>query len=105
MSHPLADALTSKAPQSRPEEGETMTIVSRLDYVMADRKISSKELAARLGITPVSLSRMRTGRTKQIRLAILEGLCRELDCQPGDLFVLRRDVAPAIEPTEEEDQK
>ena len=58
----------------------------RLDRVMADRKISSTELAERVGITPVALSRIKQGHLKGIRFSTLEGLCEELACGPGDLM-------------------
>lgn len=63
-----------------------MPIISRLDRVMADRKISVNELAKRVDLSPVNLSRIRTGKIKAVRFSTLEGLCKELDCQPGDLF-------------------
>ncbi|WP_251212739.1 helix-turn-helix domain-containing protein [Adlercreutzia murintestinalis] len=63
-----------------------MAIISRLDRVMADRKISVNELAARINLSPVNLSRIRTGKIKAIRFSTLEGLCAELECQPGDIF-------------------
>jgi len=61
-------------------------IVVRLDIVMAFRKIRGQELAARVGITPANLSKLKTGRVKAIRFSTLAALCRELDCQPGDLL-------------------
>lgn len=63
-----------------------MPIIMRLDRVMADRKISSTELAERVGITPVALSRIKQGHLKGIRFSTLEGLCEELSCGPGDLM-------------------
>lgn len=63
-----------------------MPIVLRLDRMMADRKISVNSLAMQIGIAPVNLSRIKTGKIKAIRLSTLEGLCTELSCQPGDLF-------------------
>lgn len=63
-----------------------MSIIVRLDRVMADRKISLTELAERVGITMANLSLLKTGKVKAIRFSTLEALCRELDCQPGDLL-------------------
>ena len=63
-----------------------MPIIIRLDRVMADRKISLTELAARVGITMANLSLLKNGRVRAIRFSTLEALCRELDCRPGDLL-------------------
>lgn len=68
-----------------------MGIVSRLDRVMTDRSIGTIQLAEELGITPVNLSRIKTGKTKSIRYSTLEALCRELECQPGDLLEYKAD--------------
>ncbi len=57
-----------------------------LDVLIAKRKISSGELAERIGITPANLSILKTGKAKAIRFSTLSALCRELDCQPGDLL-------------------
>jgi putative transcriptional regulator len=54
--------------------------------MMARRKISGGELAERIGITPANLSILKTGKAKAIRFSTLMALCRELDCQPGDLL-------------------
>lgn len=63
-----------------------MPIVMRLDRVMADRKISSTELAERIGTTTVNLSRIKRGHIRGMRFSTLEELCRALGCQPGDLM-------------------
>lgn len=63
-----------------------MAIVVRLDRVMADRKISLTELAEQVGITMANLSLLKTGKVKAVRFSTLAALCRELDCQPGDLL-------------------
>lgn len=63
-----------------------MPIVVRLDVVIARRKISSRELAARIGITEANLSLLKRGHVKGVRFETLAKLCRELDCQPGDLL-------------------
>ncbi len=63
-----------------------MEIRVNLDVMMARRKIQSAELAERIGITPANLSILKTGKAKAIRFSTLMALCRELDCQPGDLL-------------------
>ena len=63
-----------------------MAIISRLDGMMADRKISLNELAGRVGIAPINLSHIKTGKNKALRYSTLNAICRELDCQPGDLI-------------------
>ena len=61
-------------------------IVLRLDRVLADRKMRSKELAERIGLTEVNLSRIKTGKISAVRFSTLDALCRELGCQPGDIL-------------------
>lgn len=61
-------------------------IVTRLDRVLADRKMSSRDLALAMGLSEVNLSRIKTGKVSAMRFSTLEALCRELDCQPGDLL-------------------
>ncbi|MBR5880564.1 MAG: helix-turn-helix transcriptional regulator [Clostridia bacterium] len=68
-----------------------MAIIVRLDRVMADRKIQLGVLAERVGISPVNLSKLKTGRVSAIRFSTLEAICRELDCQPGDILEYRED--------------
>lgn len=68
-----------------------------LDVVMARRRIRGTELAKRVGITPANLSKLRTNRVLAVRFSTLEALCRELECQPGDLLVYV-DPAAAREP-------
>jgi putative transcriptional regulator len=63
-----------------------MPIIVRLDVMIARRKISSKELATRIGITEANLSLLKRGHVKGVRFETLAKLCRELDCQPGDLL-------------------
>ncbi|MFR3132710.1 MAG: helix-turn-helix domain-containing protein [Lachnospiraceae bacterium] len=63
-----------------------MAIILRLDRVMADRKISLNELAERVGISNVNLSNLKTGKVRAIRFSTLNAICRELDCQPGDIL-------------------
>ena len=68
-----------------------MSIVVRLDVMLALRKARSKELAAHVGITETNLSLLKSGRVKGIRFETLEKICDYLECQPGDLLVYERD--------------
>jgi putative transcriptional regulator len=68
-----------------------MSIIFRLDRVMADRKIPLNELAKRIDLTDSNLSILKTGKARAIRIATLEALCRELNCQPGDLLEYQKD--------------
>ncbi len=68
-----------------------MAIVLRLDRVMADRKISLKELSEKVGVANVNLSKMKTGKISAIRFSTLEAICDVLDCQPGDILEYQRD--------------
>lgn len=61
-------------------------IVLRLDRVLADRKMRSKELAERIGLTEVNLSRIKCGKISAVRFSTLDAICRELGCQPGDIL-------------------
>ena len=63
-----------------------MAIVLRLDRVMADRKISLNQLAELVGISNVNLSNIKTGKICAIRFSTLNGICKALDCQPGDIL-------------------
>ncbi len=66
-------------------------IIVRLDKVMADRKISLKDLAEKVGITNVNLSKLKNGKVNAIRFSTLCALCDALDCQPGDLLEYQKD--------------
>jgi putative transcriptional regulator len=57
-----------------------------LDYVLAKRGMTLTELADRVGVTVVNLSVLKNGRARAVRFSTLTALCRELDCQPGDLL-------------------
>ena len=57
-----------------------------LDVIMAIRRISSGELAEKIGITQANLSILKTGKAKAIRFSTLESLCKALNCQPGDII-------------------
>lgn len=59
--------------------------------MMAKRKISLGELAERIDLTPANLSILKTGKAKAIRFSTLEAICKELDCQPGDLLEYKPD--------------
>ena len=63
-----------------------MPMIVDLDVMMAKRKISAGELAERVGITPANLSILKNNKAKAIRFSTLEAICRELDCQPGDIL-------------------
>ena len=62
-----------------------------LDKVLKSRNITSKELAEKIGITEANLSILKTGKAKGVRFNTLMSICRELDCQPGDILEYRRD--------------
>lgn len=64
-------------------------IIVNLDIMMAKRKISLTELAEKIDITPANLSILKTGKAKAIRFSTLEAICKELDCQPGDILEFR----------------
>jgi putative transcriptional regulator len=64
-----------------------MPIRVQLDRVLLDRRMSLTELADRVGVTLANLSILKTGKARAIRFSTLDALCRELDCQPGDLLV------------------
>lgn len=66
-----------------------MPIIVNLDVMMAKRKVSLSELAERINLTPANLSILKTGKAKAVRFSTLEAICRELDCQPGDLLEYR----------------
>lgn len=68
-----------------------MSIIVNLDVMMAKRKISSGELAQRVGITQANLSILKTGKAKAVRFSTLESICKVLDCQPGDILEFKED--------------
>lgn len=63
-----------------------MPIITRLDRMLADRKMPLNELAERVGISVVNLSNLKTGKVKAIRFSTLEAICQALACQPGDIL-------------------
>lgn len=66
-----------------------MAIIINIDVMMAKRKMSLGELAERVDIKPANLSILKNGKAKAIRFSTLEAICRELDCQPGDIIEYR----------------
>ncbi len=73
-----------------------MPLIINLDVMMAKRKMSLGELSERVDITQANLSILKNGKARAIRFTTLEAICRELDCQPGDIIEYRAD-----EPNEE----
>lgn len=63
-----------------------MPIIINLDIMMAKRKMSSGELAEKIGITPANLSILKTGKAKAVRFSTLDKICEVLECQPGDIL-------------------
>ena len=63
-----------------------MSIIVNVDVMMARRKMSSQDLAERIGITQANLSILKTGKAKAIRFSTLDAICKSLDCQPGDIL-------------------
>ena len=68
-----------------------MPIIVNLDVMLAKRKMSSGELASRIGITQANLSILKTNKAKAIRFSTLEEICRVLDCQPADILEYRKE--------------
>ena len=68
-----------------------MAIIVTLDVMLARRKMRSKELAERIGITEANVSLLKSGRVKGVRFETLEKICEVLDCQPGDILEYRPD--------------
>jgi len=63
-----------------------MPIIVNLDVMLAKRKRMSKDIASKIGITVANLSILKTGKAKAIRFSTLAAICKELDCQPGDIL-------------------
>ncbi|HHQ4668551.1 helix-turn-helix domain-containing protein [Aeromonas veronii] len=68
-----------------------MPIIIRLDALLAERKMTARELAQRIDITEANLSILKNGHAKAVRFSTLEAICRELNCQPGDLLGYEQD--------------
>ena len=64
-------------------------IIVNLDVELAKKKMRSGELAERIGITPANLSVLKTGKAKAVRFTTLDAICKELNCQPGDILEYR----------------
>ena len=75
-----------------------MAIVVNLDVMLAKRKMSSLELAERIGITQANLSILKTGKAKAVRFSTLDAICKALDCQPGDILEYRTSDIDANNP-------
>ena len=68
-----------------------MAIILRLDRMMADRKMSLNELAERVDISNVNLSKIKTGKVNGVRFTTLNVICKALECQPGDILEYKED--------------
>ena len=68
-----------------------MPIVVNIDVMLARRKMSSGELAEKVGITPANLSILKCGKAKAVRISTMNAICEALDCQPGDILEYRRE--------------
>ena len=66
-----------------------MSIIVNVDVMLAKRKMSSGELAEKVGITAANLSILKTGKALAIRFSTLDAICKALDCQPGDILEYR----------------
>lgn len=75
-----------------------MAIIVNLDVMLARRKMTSLELANRVGMTPANLSILKTGKAKAVRMSTMDAICKALHCQPGDLFEFVDDDDPRIQP-------
>lgn len=69
-----------------------MAIIVNLDVMMAKRKMSSKELSEKLGITMANLSILKNNKAKAVRFTTLNSICKILDCQPGDILEYVEDI-------------
>lgn len=77
-----------------------MPIMIKLDVVLAKKKMRSRELAQRIGITEQNLSLLKSGKVKSIRFTTLERICDVLECQPGDIIECRREENDAFTETD-----
>ncbi|MBO5835040.1 MAG: helix-turn-helix transcriptional regulator [Bacteroidales bacterium] len=68
-----------------------MSIIVNVDVMLAKRKMSSGELAEKVGITAANLSILKTGKARAIRFSTLDAICKALDCQPGDILEYRNE--------------
>ena len=67
-----------------------MATISNLDIMLARRKMTLSELAERVGVSVVNLSKLKTGKSRAIRFSTLDAICEVLDCQPGDIIEHRK---------------
>lgn len=74
------------------DEVNIMAIISRLDRIMADRKITLNELSELVGVSNVNLSKLKTGKVSAVRFSTLNAICRELKCQPADILEYVEDL-------------
>jgi putative transcriptional regulator len=74
-------------------------IIVNLDVMLARRKMRSKELAERIGITEQNVSLLKSGKVRGVRFDTLERICVALDCQPGDILEFRRDAEVSAQPS------
>lgn len=72
-----------------------MAIITRLDRVLADRKMQLNELSEQVGISLANLSNLKTGKVRAIRFSTLEKICEVLECQPGDILEYQNDTEKA----------
>ena len=68
-----------------------MSIIVNVDVMLAKRKMTSGELAERVGLTQANLSILKTGKARAVRFSTLDAICRALDCQPGDILEYKED--------------
>jgi putative transcriptional regulator len=80
-----------------------MPIRVQLDRILLDRRMSLTELADRVGVTLANLSILKTGKARAMRFSTLDALCRELNCQPGDLLVFEPGPPDAVDDLDPED--
>ena len=80
-----------------------MPIRVQLDRILLDRRMSLTELADRVGVTLANLSILKTGKARAMRFSTLDALCRELNCQPGDLLVFEPGPPEGVEDLDPED--
>ena len=78
-----------------------MAIRVQLDRILVERRMSLTELADRVGVTVANLSILKTGKARAVRFSTLDALCRELDCQPGDLLAHEPGPGDVVEDDDE----
>ncbi len=74
-----------------------MSIIINIDVMLAKRKMSVTELTEKVGITMANLSILKNGKAKAVRFSTLEGICKALDCQPGDILEYKNHEVPSNE--------